>query len=347
MSDFATHHTYDPAVNHQQFNNTTDINHAMKNAVDNTHQEALKTQHDFQGLHQSNNQELRSDQPLTHFHSFFYDLVTWKYPRATLLIFGGLMSTILAFRFVNVMRYVFKAAYILFGAVATLEAAGKPLGYRGLISGMRPRRYHTIPRENVESIFEELHDFLNFVVVEFQRIVYVENIFTTGCAFAASFVGYFLIKYLPFWSLALLTTMIAFTGPYFYLNNQEAIDAQINHYSDIANAKLTLARGQTERYAGEAANRARATASQLTEKVQTYTTRKSSVGGTTSPTSSPVANPAVNTATVTGTTHGQEQANYPNVHSVEFPAAPVEDPTPVTSFPQELRDPEYRQEIAY
>ena len=126
------------------------------------------------------------------------------------------MSTILAFRFVNVMRYVFKAAYILFGAVATLEAAGKPLGYRGLISGMRPRRYHTIPRENVESIFEELHDFLNFVVVEFQRIVYVENIFTTGCAFGASFVGYFLIKYLPFWSLALLSKLTAWSRLFFF-----------------------------------------------------------------------------------------------------------------------------------
>lgn len=73
---------------------------------------------------------------------------------------------------------------IFSSAVASLEYGGKLLGYKGIISQMRPRRYHTVPRESVESIFEEIHDFLNFVVVEFQRIVFVENIVTT---FAVSF----------------------------------------------------------------------------------------------------------------------------------------------------------------
>lgn len=47
----------------------SDINTAAKNVVNGTQQ-------DFQGLHEANNQEIRPDTPLTHFHSFFYDLVT-------------------------------------------------------------------------------------------------------------------------------------------------------------------------------------------------------------------------------------------------------------------------------
>lgn len=245
----------------------SDLTTTAKNVVNGTQQ-------DFHGLHESSNQEIRPETPLTHFHSFFYDLVTWKYPRASALIFISLLSTILAFRFVNVMRYVFKAAYLLLGTVSALEYAGKHLGYKGVVSQMRPRRYYTIPRENIESIFEEIHDFLNFVIVEFQRVMFVENLFTTVAAFIASFFGYFLIKYLPFWSLAFLGTTLAFTGPYVYINNQEQIDAQINHYSDIANMKLNEARGVTEQYAGEYATRARQTASQLSEKVQTYTGRR-------------------------------------------------------------------------
>ncbi|KAF8456690.1 Reticulon-domain-containing protein [Terfezia claveryi] len=244
----------------------SDLTASAKNVVNGTEQ-------DFRGLHESSNQEIR-ETPLTHFHSFFYDLVTWKYPRASALIFISLLSTILAFRFVNVMRYVFKAAYLLLGSVAALEYAGKHLGYKGVVSQMRPRRYYTIPRENIESLFEEIHDFLNFVVVEFQRVVFVENLFTTVAAFVASFFGYFLIKYLPFWSLAFLGTILGFAGPYVYINNQEQIDAQINHYSDIANMKLIEARGVTEQYAGEYATRARQTASQLSEKVQSYTNRR-------------------------------------------------------------------------
>jgi len=71
-------------------------------------------------------------------------------------------------------------------------------------------------------------------------------------------------------------TILAFAGPYVYINNQEQIDAQINHYSDIANMKLNEARGVTEQYAGEYATRARQTASQLSEKVQNYTNRRAS-----------------------------------------------------------------------
>ncbi|KAF8455289.1 Reticulon-domain-containing protein [Kalaharituber pfeilii] len=233
---------------------------------------------------------------LDRFHTSLYDLVTWKYPRATSFIFLSILSTIFAFRFVNVMRYVLKAAYILLGSVAALEYAGKPMGYKGVVSQLRPIRYYTIPRESLEGIFDEIHDFLNFVIVEFQRVVFVENIFVTVVAFVTSFIGYFLIKYLPFWSLAFLATIAVFSGPYIYLNNQELIDAQINHYSEIANHKFIEARGYSEQYAGEAVHRARATATQLTEKVQNYTSRRAS---------------------------GQQHVNANN-----FPSAPTHEPAP-------------------
>jgi len=281
----------------------SDIDAAKKNVVNGTQQ-------DFRGLHESNNSEIRPDTPLTHFHSFFYDLVTWKYPRASGVIFTSLLSTIFAFRFINVMRYIFKAAYLLLGSVAALEYAGKPLGYKGVVSQMRPRRYYTIPRENLESIFEEIHDFLNFVVVEFQRVVFVENLFTTVASFVASFFGYFLIKYLPFWSLAFLGTILVFTGPYVYINNQEQIDAQINHYSDIANMKLNEARGVTEQYAGEYATRARQTATQLTEKVQNYANRRASADHSAAPTVNPHSFPAAPTQEPISVPQYQEQ--YPD-----------------------------------
>lgn len=44
---------------------------------------------------------------------------------------------------------------------------------------MRPRKYYTIPRESIESSAEDLEQFLNFFVIEFQRIVFAENIYAT------------------------------------------------------------------------------------------------------------------------------------------------------------------------
>lgn len=100
-----------------------------------------------------------------------------------------------------------------------------------------------------------------------------------------------------------LGSIMAFTGPYVYIHNQEQIDAQINHYSDIANMKFNEARGVTEQYAGEYANRARQTAFQFTEKVQNYAHRRAS---------------------------GEHSS--PNLNPQDFPNAPTQEP--IISPPQ-------------
>ena len=51
----------------------------MSDLTDRTKNVVNGTQQDFQGLHESNDQEIRPEAPLTHFHSFFYDLVTVSY----------------------------------------------------------------------------------------------------------------------------------------------------------------------------------------------------------------------------------------------------------------------------
>lgn len=60
-----------------------------------------------------------------------------------------------------------------------LEIAAKPFGARGFISSVRPKRYYTIPRDSLDRLFGELHDLLNFFVLEFQRVLFAENIFAT------------------------------------------------------------------------------------------------------------------------------------------------------------------------
>jgi len=239
------------------------------------------------------------------------------------LVFVTVISLIFAFRFVNVLRYVFKATYMLFASVAVLELASKPLGSKGLVSSMRPRRYYTIPRDSLERLFAQLHEISNFFVLEFQRVLFVENIFATLVAFGASFFGYFLIKYIPLWGLLLLATVTAFTAPLIYLNNQEFIDEQIRQASEFANAQLDTGKKLTEQYAGEAAARARATANELSQKVQGYT------GSRKSP--SPVSAPKPELEAKEEKDGAFEPLNdAPAAPSTtldkEFPSAPTEEP---------------------
>jgi len=146
----------------------------------------------------------KNDPTLTHFHSFFYDTFTWKYPRSTGLLFAGSLALLLLGHYVDILRYAFKGAYITFAITAVFEYLGRPTTGTGFMTQVRPQRYYKIPRENLEMFFAEVHEFLNFIVLEFQRILYVERLSHTIAAFIISFITHYLIKYLPIWGLLLL-----------------------------------------------------------------------------------------------------------------------------------------------
>jgi hypothetical protein len=118
-------------------------------------------------------------QALTHYHSFFYNLLSWENPRATSITYAAIVSLIFTLRYVSVARYILRAVYLLLGLTATAEMIGKYAVGNGFASKMRPKRYYTIPRETLESILADVEELINFFVIEFQRIVFAENVYMT------------------------------------------------------------------------------------------------------------------------------------------------------------------------
>lgn len=212
-------------------------------------------------------QNVPHDPTVTHFHSFFYDTFTWKYPKTTGLLFAGSLGFLLLGHYVNILRYAFKGAYITFAAVASFEYLGRPTTGTGFMTQVRPHKYYTIPRENLEMIFAEIHEFLNFVVLEFQRILFVENLSVTTLAFATSLIGYFLVKFMPIWGLLLLSDVLVFTIPLAYLQNQELIDHHIRRASAVANDRIQSARGLAEKHTNQYSSKAKAYAGDLSNKI--------------------------------------------------------------------------------
>jgi hypothetical protein len=49
----------------------------------------------------------------------------------------------------------------------------------GLASSFRPRKYYTIPKDTVESVLEDLEQLADFFIIEFQRILFAENLVHT------------------------------------------------------------------------------------------------------------------------------------------------------------------------
>jgi len=207
-------------LNAQSAMETVNNHPATKNAKDtlnngpvakNVKREAAKTKNEFADLansRQTPDEPAATGQPLTHYHSMFYRLLSWKNPRATAISFAAVVVFIFAARYLNIIRYIFKAIYMTLGLTATAEIAGKFTLGKGLTSQVRPRKYFTIPKASLERLLDDVEQLINFFVIESQRIVFAENVFVTVSAFFASLVSYFLIKFVPLWGLTLIAASI-------------------------------------------------------------------------------------------------------------------------------------------
>lgn len=137
---------------------------------------------------------------------------------------------------------------------------------RGFASRMRPRKYYTIPRETLESSLDDVEQLINFFVIEFQRIMFGENVFVTVAAFFITFISYFLVKIMPTWGLALLFTTLIYTVPLIYINNREVIDAQIENASTIINEQTQQVRTIAVEQTQHATDIAKSTATDLSNR---------------------------------------------------------------------------------
>ena len=150
--------------------------------ADKARNEASATQSEFSNLAASRTTPgttTANGQELTHYHSFFYDLLSWNNPRATAISYASVVLFIIVGRYVPLTRYVLKALYIVLGITAAAETAGRLVLGQGVASKMRPKRYYTIPHETLESVMTDMVELANFFVIEFQRVVFAENIGVT------------------------------------------------------------------------------------------------------------------------------------------------------------------------
>jgi hypothetical protein len=242
-------------------------------------------------------------QPLTHYHSFFSELLSWNNPRASAIAYAGIVSFIFAARYLNLIPYAFKLTYLTIGITVAAEAAGKLVLNNGLASQMRPRQYYTIPRQTLDSLIGDVHELINFFVIEAQRILFAENIAASAIAGFSAFLSYFLIRIVPFWGLAVIATTAVFFVPLVYTTNQELIDHHLKNASDAINAQSEQVRNVAGKQAEQFSAISKQYAGDYTAKVQEMLGSR---------TASPPAK--------------EPQFTAPPAKEPQFPAPPTEEP---------------------
>ncbi|KAK0637206.1 Reticulon-domain-containing protein [Bombardia bombarda] len=178
-------------------------------------------------------------QPLTHYHSFFSELLSWNNPRASAIAYASVISFIFAVRYLDLLRWGLKLTWMVLGITIAAEIAGKALLNNGFATQLRPRKYYTVPRETLDAMIGDVNELINFFVIETQRILFAENLYVSAAAAIGAFLSYYLVKIVPYWGLGLIASTVLFFAPLIYTTNQELIDEQIRAASNIVNAQTS------------------------------------------------------------------------------------------------------------
>jgi hypothetical protein len=238
-------------------------------------------------------------QNLTNYHSFFSELLSWRNPRASAIAYATLVTLIFSVRYLDVVRWAFKLTWMVLGITIAAEVAGKALLNNGFATQLRPRKYYTVPRETLDALIGDVHELINFFVIESQRVLFAENVFASAAAALAAFISYYLVKIVPYWGLAVIATTVVFFTPLIYTSNQELIDTQLKHAGEIVGAQTAQLRSVAQKHTEQA--------TQVTKQYMgDYTAKAQSL--------------------IKGGRHHDEQPQQkPSVKATDFPAAPRED----------------------
>ncbi|RAL03930.1 uncharacterized protein BO80DRAFT_274292 [Aspergillus ibericus CBS 121593] len=279
--------------------------------ADNIKSEASRTGQEFRDLRNATpSSTTATGQPLTYYHSLLYGLLSWEQPRATAVSFASVVTFIFAARYLPLLRWFFKFIYVVLGFTAIVEVGGRLALSQSVVSSFRPRKYYTVPKETIEAVLEDLEQLIDFVLIEFQRVLFAENIVHTIASFFAAFTAYWLIKFLPFWGLSLIAVTIAYMGPLVYINNREVIDAHIEHAQEVVNAQAHQLKDLAEERTAHATGVVRQYVGDYSAKAQGYMRRSATPEVARAP--SPVIK--------------KEPEVEPEIKTSDFPEAPKEEP---------------------
>ncbi|GAB1316662.1 Reticulon-like protein 1 [Madurella fahalii] len=240
-------------------------------------------------------------QPLTHYHSFFSELLSWRNPRASAIAYATIVSIIFSVRYLDVFRWAFKLTWMVLAITIAAEVAGKALMNNGFATQLRPRKYYTVPRETLDALIGDVHELINFFVIESQRVLFAENVWASAAAALAAFISYYLVKVVPYWGLAVIATTVVFFAPLIYMTNQELIDDQLKHAGEIVNAQTAQLRTVAQKHTEQATQVTKQYMGDYTAKAQAL------IKG------------------ARGNGHGQHNHHKADLKASDFPAAPKED----------------------
>jgi len=142
-----------------------------------------------------------------------YKYINWEDPVRTLGSYFSALSVLFGAHYLPLTQLVVKAGAVIFGIISLTEFVGRKFGPNTFLFRLRPKKYKTVPEPTLNATLRDIHDFIQYAVVQSQKIIYGEDLGKTFAAFL-SFTGVFwLMKVASPFSLAVLGLTSLYIAP--------------------------------------------------------------------------------------------------------------------------------------
>jgi len=94
-----------------------------------------------------------------------------------------------------------------------MEFTNRHFSPNTFLSRLRPRQYKKVPESTLNAILKNIHDLIQYAVVQVQKIIFGQELYKTFSAFLSFTTLYWLINIVPTFSLAVLCLTLLYIAP--------------------------------------------------------------------------------------------------------------------------------------
>ncbi|KAF4993979.1 hypothetical protein FGRMN_6110 [Fusarium graminum] len=190
-----------------------------------------------------------------------YKYINWEDPPRTLASYFAAMTVLFGAHYLPLTRWAVEIGAAVFGVVSVTEFVSRKFGPDTFLARLRPREYKIVPEPTLNATLRDIHDFVQYAVVEVQKVIYGQDLRKAFAAFVSLATLSILMRVASPFSLAVLGLTALYIAPLISSPQGRAVARNATEQGkELANTAAEKA--------GALAEDSKAKASELTSKTR-------------------------------------------------------------------------------
>ncbi|TXC07116.1 hypothetical protein FocTR4_00003534, partial [Fusarium oxysporum f. sp. cubense] len=217
--------------------------------------------------------EYRSNKfvPIAHQDSL-YKYINWEDPVRTLGSYLVALSMLIGTHYLPLTQLTVKVGAVVCGSTNLSEFVSRTFGPNTFLSRLRPKEYKTVPEPILNATLRDIHDFIQYAVVQVQKVIFGQDLGKTFAASLGFTAVFWLMKVASPFSLAVLGLSSLYIAPLINSPQGHSIvqdaTARGNELASAASEKGNTLAGDSKAKATELTSKARETGGGVQQRVK-------------------------------------------------------------------------------